>query len=109
MMKNDNDEEGDGQISESVHDTQAKKPATKIRIIEDAEATGETAAAYEFWRAGSGRQQVPGIIKCFGARPDFLRRVIEFGNTVHFSEGHLLRRYKELIASYVSYLNRCPY
>jgi alkylhydroperoxidase/carboxymuconolactone decarboxylase family protein YurZ len=35
--------------------------------------------------------------------------VIEFGNTLHFSEGHLSRRYKELIASYVSYLNRCPY
>jgi uncharacterized peroxidase-related enzyme len=85
------------------------KAATKIRIIEDAEATGETAAAYDFWRAGSGRQQVPGIIKCFGARPDFLRRVIEFGNTIHFSEGHLSRRQKEMIASYVSYLNRCPY
>jgi hypothetical protein len=85
------------------------KPATKIKIIEDAEATGETAAAYDYWRAGSGRQQVPGIIKCFGARPDFLRQVVEFSNTVHFSEGHLSRRYKELIASYVSYLNRCPY
>ena len=66
----------------------APKPA-KIRIIEDAEATGETAAAYDFWRAGSGRQQVPGIIKCFGARPDFLRQVVEFSNTIHFSEGHL--------------------
>jgi Carboxymuconolactone decarboxylase family len=90
-------------------DTSAKKAATKIRIIEDAEATGETAAAYDFWRAGSGRQQVPGIIKCFGTRPDFLRRVIELGNTIHFSEGHLSRRHKEMIASYVSYLNRCPY
>lgn len=85
------------------------KPATKIALIEDAEATGEVAAAYEFWRAGSGRRQVPGIIKCFGARPDFLRQVIEFSNTVHFSEGHLSRRHKEMIASHVSYLNRCPY
>src|ERR1700685_2867743 len=93
----------------ALPDSATDKHATKIRITEDAEATGETAAAYDFWRAGSGRQQVPGIIKCFGARPDFLRRVIEFGNTVHFSEGHLSRRYKELIASYVSYLNRCPY
>ena len=82
---------------------------TKIHIIEDRDATGETAAAYDFWRAGSGRQQVPGIIKCFGARPDFLRQVVEFSNTVHFSEGHLCRRDKEMIASYVSYLNRCPY
>ena len=83
--------------------------ATKIKITEDAEATGDTAAAYDYWRTGSGRRQVPGIIKCFGARPDFLRQVVEFSNTIHFSEGHLTRRYKEMIASYVSYLNRCPY
>ena len=87
----------------------AEKTATKIRIVEDEDAAGELAAAYDFWRAGSGRQQVPGIIKCFGARPDFLRQVVEFSNRVHFSEGHLSRRHKEMIASYVSYLNRCPY
>lgn len=82
---------------------------TKIRITEDADATDAIAEAYDFWRKGSGRTQVPGIIKCFGARPDFLRQVVEFSNTIHFSEGHLIRRHKELIASYVSYLNRCPY
>jgi hypothetical protein len=88
---------------------QEQKAKTKIRIIEDAEAQGATAEAYDFWRKGSGRQQVPGIIKCFGARPDFLRQMVEFSNTIHFSEGHLQRRHKEMIASYVSYLNRCPY
>ena len=82
---------------------------TKIRITEDAEATGDTAAAYDYWRAGSGRKQMPGIIKCFGARPDFLRQVVDFSNTIHFSEGHLTRRHKEMIASHVSFLNRCPY
>ena len=85
------------------------KRGTKIRITEDAEATGEIAAAYDFWRSTAGRTQVPGIIKCFGARPDFLRQVVEFSNTVHFSEGHLARRHKEMIASSVSFLNRCPY
>lgn len=83
--------------------------STKIRIIEDHEAEGETAKVYDEWRAASGRTQMPGILKCFGARPDFLRNVMEFSNTVHFSEGHLTRRHKEMIASYVSYLNRCPY
>jgi hypothetical protein len=102
-------ESKDGKIPAGAEETSTTGPATKIKIIEDADATGETAAAYDFWRAGSGRQQVPGIIKCFGARPDFLRRVIELGNTVHFSEGHLSRRHKEMIASYVSFLNRCPY
>jgi hypothetical protein len=84
-------------------------PAPKIRVIEDAEAEGDTLAAYDYWRSGSGRTNVPGIIKCFGARPDFLRQVVDFSNTIHFSEGHLIRRHKEMIASYVSYLNRCPY
>src|ERR1017187_7374563 len=43
-------------------------PPTKIRIIEDAAATGDTAAAYDYWRAGSGRTQVPGTNKCCGTR-----------------------------------------
>jgi hypothetical protein len=81
----------------------------KIKLIQDAEATGDTAAVYEEWRTKTGRQQMPGILKCFGQRPDFLRQVMQFSDTVHFSEGHLSRRYKEMIASYVSYLNRCPY
>ena len=84
-------------------------PAPKIRIIEDAEASGATLAAYDYWRSVSGRTKVPGIIKCFGARPDFLRQVVDFSNTIHFSQGHLQRRHKEMLASYVSYLNRCPY
>ena len=88
---------------------EAKPAGSKIRITEDHDARGDTAAAYDYWRAGSGRTQVPGIIKCFGARPDFLRQVVDFSNTIHFSEGHLSRRHKEMIASHVSYLNRCPY
>ncbi len=110
-MSRDNNDEGKAMgVPDSLAETRTPRPSpTKIKITEDAEATGETAAAYDYWRAGSGRQQVPGIIKCFGARPDFLRQVVDFSNTIHFSEGHLSRRHKELIASYVSYLNRCPY
>jgi len=80
-----------------------------IRVVEDAEATGEVAKVYEEWRALRGRKLVPGILKCFSARPDFLRKVIEFSDCVHFSEGHLTRRTKEMIATYVSALNHCPF
>ena len=86
-----------------------QKVERKIGFIEDADASGEVARVYEEWRAHSGRQNMPGILKCFSHRPDFLRQVMDFSNTVHFSEGHLNRRTKEAIASYVSYLNRCPY
>lgn len=86
-----------------------QKVARKIEFIEDADASGEVAAVYDEWRSQSGRQQMPGILKCFSHRPDFLRQVMAFSNTVHFSEGNLNRKTKEAIASYVSYLNRCPY
>jgi len=81
----------------------------KINQIQDADATGDTAEAYDQWRKASGRTKMPGILKCFSHRPDFLHQVMDFSNTVHFSEGHLNRKTKESIASYVSYLNRCPY
>jgi hypothetical protein len=38
-----------------------------------------------------------------------MRQVMEFSTTVHFTDGHLPRRTKEMIATYVSGLNRCPY
>jgi hypothetical protein len=81
----------------------------KIPVVQDADATGDVATVYDEWRAKSGRQQMPGILKCFSHRPDFLHDVLKFGDTVHFSEGHLTRKTKEAIASYVSWLNRCPY
>jgi len=96
-------------MSQPSNEVLAQKVDRKINLIEDAAATGETAQVYDEWRAQSGRQNVPGILKCFGHRPDFLRQVMAFSNTVHFSEGHLTRRTKEAIASYVSYLNRCAY
>jgi alkylhydroperoxidase family enzyme len=85
------------------------EPTKKIDLIEDADAAGEVAKVYDEWRAKSGRQQMPGILKCFSHRPDFLREVMRFSDTVHFSAGHLDRRTKEAIASWVSWLNRCPY
>ena len=96
-------------MSESRTAVFQQKVARKIGFVEDADATGEVAAVYDEWRSQSGRQQMPGILKCFSHRPDFLRQVMAFSNTVHFSEGHLDRKTKEAIASYVSYLNRCPY
>ncbi len=82
---------------------------TKIKIVEDDQATGEVAEAYDYWRASSGRTQVPGILKSLSARPDFLKQAVDFSNTIQFSDGRLSRRHKEMIGSYASYLNSCPY
>jgi hypothetical protein len=81
-----------------------------IRWIDDEEATGEVAEIYAAWKAANpGRSRMPDILKCFSQRPDFLRTLIAGTYPLHFADGHLTRRQKEMIATYVSGLNRCPY
>jgi len=82
---------------------------TKIKIVEDAQATGDVAEAYDYWRARSGLKHVPGVFKSLSARPDFLKQAVDFSNTIQFSDGHLSCRHKEMIGSYASYLNNCAY
>jgi hypothetical protein len=82
----------------------------RIRWIREDEAAGELGEVYENWLAANpGRQGIPGILKCMSLRPDLLRGMIEVSDGVHFAEGFLTRRIKEMIATYVSGLNRCPY
>jgi hypothetical protein len=52
---------------------------------------------------------MPEILKCLSLRPDFLKSVIDFSYRLHFSDGHLTRRVKEMIATLVSAINQCPY
>ena len=82
----------------------------RIAWINDEDAAGETANIYAQWKAEHpGRPRMPDILKCFSMRPDFLQDVIGLSYRVHFSDGHLDRRTKEMIATFVSGLNRCPY
>jgi len=81
-----------------------------IKWVDDDEATGDVAAVYSAWKAANpNRKQMPEILKCFSLRPDFLQAVIGFSYPLHFRDGHLTRRVKEMIATYVSGLNQCPY
>jgi alkylhydroperoxidase family enzyme len=82
----------------------------RFHWTDETDATGDLAAAYADWFAANpGRPRVPDVLKCFSFRPDFFRDVDAMSQRVHFSEGHLSRRLKEMIATYVSALNGCPY
>lgn len=81
-----------------------------IAWIDEQHASGELALVYKKWfDHNPGRSEMPGILKCFSQRPDFLEDVMNFSYRVHFTDGHLTRRHKEMIATYVSALNQCPY
>ncbi|HWR82495.1 MAG TPA: hypothetical protein VN285_04270 [Candidatus Deferrimicrobium sp.] len=81
----------------------------RVSWVDESEATGQLAEIYRGYMAQSGRPAVAEILKCFSQRPDFLADVITFSDRIHFSEGHLTRRVKEMLATYVSALNHCVY
>jgi uncharacterized peroxidase-related enzyme len=88
----------------------ARRPIPlNLPVVEEADATDEVAEAYQYFRDRFGRPNVPGILKCFSSSPDMVNIIIQLGATLVFSEGVLGRRMKEMIATYVSSLNECPY
>jgi alkylhydroperoxidase family enzyme len=80
----------------------------RIRIVQESEATGETAAIYDEIRSVFGFGIAPDIMKLVSTRPDFLRVVLD-GYKAMFSGGHVPRQVKEMIATVVSKGNSCAY
>ncbi|HEX2117567.1 MAG TPA: hypothetical protein VHF91_00160 [Acidimicrobiales bacterium] len=81
----------------------------RIRIIQEDEATGELGEIYGAIRDSNPSGFVPDIMKTMSARPDVMRLMSEVAARLHFSDGALTRAQHEMIASYVSALNRCHY
>ena len=80
----------------------------RIKMVEESEATGPLAELYATTKANSVAKVVPEILRTMSLRPDFLE-AINHASTLHFTDGALTRAQHEMIASYVSALNRCRY
>jgi hypothetical protein len=80
----------------------------RIAWIEDADARGQLAELYDAARSRSQSGAVADIIRTMSLRPDFLSAIMD-ASRLHFSDGALTRVQHEMIASYVSAINRCHY
>ena len=80
----------------------------RIKMVDEGEATGALAEIYATAKAHSVAGVVPEILRTMSLRPDFLRAIDE-ASRLHFTDGALSRAQHEMIASYVSALNRCRY
>ena len=77
--------------------------------VEEDEAEGEVSEHYDYFRSHFGRTDIPGILKCFATHPPLLRHMMALSESMIFGDGHLTRRHKEMIATFVSSQNECPY
>jgi hypothetical protein len=82
---------------------------TRIAWLEDGDASGVLAEIFADYRSTHPTGQVPPIMRTMSLRPDFLAAIRQAVNTLHFRDGALTRAQHEMIASYVSALNRCRY
>ena len=77
-------------------------------MVKDGEAEGPLADIYARTKAQSVARVVPEILRTMSLRPDFLA-AIDQASRLHFTDGALNRAQHEMIASYVSALNKCRY
>jgi uncharacterized peroxidase-related enzyme len=91
----------------------ARKPKpslpANLACVEPEEATGEVAALFDHFRSHFGREDVPGILKCFATHPPLMRHMMALSESLIFADGHLKRHDKEMIATLISSQNACPY
>ena len=80
----------------------------RIKMVEEADAQGALAEIYARSRAESVASVVPEILRTMSLRPDFLE-AIDAASRMHFTDGALTRAQHEMVAAYVSALNRCRY
>ncbi len=80
----------------------------RIKMVEEADAVGPLAELYAASKARSVAKVVPEILRTMSLRPDFLNAINQ-ASGLHFTDGALSRAQHEMIASYVSALNRCRY
>src|SRR5437016_12368238 len=80
----------------------------RIKVVQESEAEGQLAELYATAKAQSPIGVVAEILKTMSLRPDFLA-AIQAASRMHFTDGALTRAQHEMIASYVSALNKCRY
>ncbi|TMD28948.1 MAG: hypothetical protein E6I92_01935 [Chloroflexi bacterium] len=80
----------------------------RIKMVADGDAEGPLAEIYARAKAHSMAGVVPEILRTMSLRPDFLVAIDE-ASRLHFTDGALTRAQHEMVASYVSALNKCRY
>ena len=88
---------------------QATPSSTNLPLADERTASPEVRALFAQYRQRFGRADLPGIVLCFAANPALLRGMLEIAENLLFGESLLNRRYKEMIATYVSRQNACSY
>jgi uncharacterized peroxidase-related enzyme len=83
--------------------------SANLSLVNECTASGEVRALFAQYRERFARTDLPGIVLCFATNSALLKGMLEIAENLLFGESLLGRRHKEMIATYLSRLNACPY
>lgn len=83
--------------------------STNLPLMDEGTANEEICALFARYRERFSRTDLPGIVLCFATNPPLLKGMLEIAENLLFSDSLLSRRHKEMIATYISRQNACPY
>lgn len=87
----------------------AAPSSANLPLVDERTASGEVRAMFARYREHFGRHELPGIVLCFATNSALLKGMLEIAERMLFSDSLLSRRHKEMIATYLSRQNSCPY
>ncbi len=83
--------------------------STNLSLVDEGTANGEVRSLFAHYRERFARTDLPGIVLCFATNSVLLKGMLEIAENFLFCESLLGRHHKEMIATYVSQQNACPY
>jgi len=87
----------------------AAPSSSNLPLMDEHTANDEVRALFAQYRERFARTDLPGIVLCFATNSVLLKGMLEIAGSFLFGESLLCRRHKEMIATYISRQNACPY
>ena len=87
----------------------AAPSSTNLSLVNEQTANEEVRTLFAQYRERFSRTDLPGILLCFAGNTALLEGMLVIAEKFLFGESLLSRRHKEMIGTYISQQNACPY
>lgn len=94
---------------EALNRRRVAPSSANLPLVDEGTANGEVSSLFARYRERFARTDLPGIVLCFATNSALLKGMLEIAEDFLFCESLLGRQHKEMIATYVSQQNACPY
>jgi len=94
---------------EALAQRRAAPSASNLPLMEERAASEEIRKLFAQYREQFSRDDLPGILLCFATNAGLLKGMLQIAEEFLFGESLLSRRQKEMLATYISRQNACPY